>query len=198
MKISNQRTTRFAIAGLLAVAGFGLTGCGGEDAGTDVEDITEGDVAESPPTAEGTDGTTEPLPPVTPYRGPYNEQFYGERHVYEGQEVTLTGEVEGVLSDQAFEISDPDEDGLEPLLVIHNLDQPPALEDGQVVEVVGTVQASFDPATAGEDMGIELDAGMLGEHQDDAWIQATEVSTDVATEGNMDEDMGEGTTTDSP
>lgn len=197
MKTHHRHTTRMAIAGLVTAAGLGLAGCGNEDTGTDVEDITEGEVAESSPAAEATDGMTGAVPPVTPYRGPYDQQYYDEQQVYEGQEVTLTGEVEEVLSDQAFEISDPDDAELGSLLVLHTLQEPPALEDGQLVEVVGTVQASFDPATAGEQLGIELTAEGLEDHQDEGWVQATEVSTDMPTDAATEGGMGGGAT-DSP
>lgn len=182
MRTRDRHTTRMAVVSLFAVAGLGLAGCGGEETGTDVEDITEGEVLESSPAAEATGEATETVPPVTPYRGPYNQQFYDDRQVYEGQEVTLTGEIEEILSDQAFEISDPEDAEVGSLLVLHNLEQPPALEDGQVVEIVGTVQASFDPATAGEEMGIDLDAMMFEDHEGDPWIQATDVSTEMATD----------------
>lgn len=197
MTIPHRHTTRLAVAGLVAAAGLGLAGCGNEDTGTDVEDITEGEVAESSPAAEATDGMTGAVPPVTPYRGPYNQQYYDEQQVYEGQEVALTGEVEEVLSDQAFEISDPDDAELGSLLVLHTLEEPPALEDGQLVEVVGAVQASFDPATAAEQLGIELNAEGLEDHQDEGWVQATEVSTDMPTDAATEGGMGGGAT-DSP
>lgn len=193
MRIRHRHSTRMAVAGVFAVTGLALAGCGGEDTGTgtDVEDVTEGEVLESSPAASATDGAAEPTAAVTSYRGWYNRGFAEDQATYAGQEVTLTGEVEGVVSEQAFSISDPNDVDLDSLLVVHNMDQPPAVEEGQLVQVVGTVQTSFDPATASEDVGVQLDENVFGDFEGDPWIQATEVSTDVPTDAATEGDMGE-------
>lgn len=173
MRTRERRTTRNAAVGLLAVAGLALTGCGAEepDAGTDVEDITEGEVVESsPPDAVGP-----PAAPGTPYGGAYNRQFYDDRLVYEGQDVTLTAEVEEVVSPSALTIGDPDDVTLDPLLVVHDLDVPD-LEEGQTLEVVGVVQEGFEVTAAAEEVGVELEDELFEDHVGDPWLHATEAT----------------------
>lgn len=176
-----RHSTRMTLAGLVAVAGLGLAGCGGEESGTDVEDVTEGEVAESSPAAEPTEAMTGAVPPVG-YEGMYNRDYYDQQQTYQGQSVSLTGEVEAVVSPEAFSISDPNDAELDSLLVVHNLDQPPALEEGQMVQVEGTVQTDFDPATVGGQMGADLDENVFGDFEGDPWIEATGVSTDAPAE----------------
>ena len=53
MDTQRRYTTRKAAAALVAAAGLGLAGCGteGPEAGTDVEDITDGDLVLTAATA---------------------------------------------------------------------------------------------------------------------------------------------------
>lgn len=182
MGTRSRHTTRTTTAaGVLAVAVLGIAGCGADEAdtGTDVEDITEGEVIETPvPGATETVVAPAPAPVGSPYVGPYNRQFFDDQLTYEGQEVTLTAEIEEIVSPQALEISDPNDIELDPLLVIHDLDQPD-LEEDQVVEVIGTVQASFDQTVVEQDLGIDLDDEMFADYAGEPYVQATEVNTDV-------------------
>lgn len=178
MRTRETHTTRKAAASLLAVAGLALAGCGnGEDeAGTEVDDITGGEVAETPPVEQVPPAEGEvPQPGATPYGGAYNQQFADDQTVYEGQEVTLSAEVVEVVSDNALEIGDPDDITLDPLLVMHDLGAT-GLEPDQVVEVVGTVMTDFDPATAGEELGVELEEEVYTDYEGDPWLHATEVT----------------------
>lgn len=178
MRTRETRTTRKAAVSLLAVAGLALAGCGGgeDEAGTEVDDITGGEVAETPaaeetPPAEGE--TT--LPGATPYGGAYNQEFADDQAVYEGQEVTLSAEIVELVSDNALEIGDPDDINLDPLLVMHDLGAT-GLEPDQTVEVVGTVMTGFDPATVGEELGVELEDEVYTDYEGDPWLHATEVT----------------------
>lgn len=168
-----QSTTRRAAAGLFAVAGLTLAGCGADEpeTGTEVEDITEGEVLESSPPAE--DGIT-PAPGVG-WGGVYNREFYEERATYEGQEVTLSAEVEGVVSPEALTIGDPDDLTLDPLLVLHDLDVPD-LEEGQSLEVVGMVQEDFDVVAAEEELGTDLDDALFEDYAGEPWLRATDAT----------------------
>lgn len=177
MRTRDRHTTRTAAVALLAIAGLGLGGCGQEETGPEVEDIEEGEILESSPPAEA----DETVAPVAPYRGAYNQEFYDDQEIYEGQEVTLSAEVEGIVSPNALVISDPNNVDLEPLLVVHDLDAPD-LEEGQVVEVVGTVQTSFDPVTAEENLGVDLEDEMFTDYEGEPYLQASEVTTDVPQE----------------
>ncbi|MGK7222196.1 hypothetical protein ACSNO4_05305 [Kocuria flava] len=174
MSTREHRTTRRAAASVLAVAALGLAGCGdgGDETGTDVEDVQESEVLESSPAPQEGEGTTADV--VAPYSGAYNRDFSDDRALYEGQEVTLTGEVEDVVSPYALQLSDPDDAELGSLLVLHQADLPD-LEDGAVVELTGTLQASLDVPAAEEDLGVDLGdelSGMEGE----SYVRATDVT----------------------
>ena len=156
MDTQRRYTTRKAAAALVAAAGLGLAGCGteGPEAGTDVEDITDGEVVESsaPATDDATDGAA-----AMAYDGAYNQEFYDEATTYVGQQVTVSAEVSRALTSDTFEIAGP----VDPLLVVEQGELLPAVEEEQVVRVTGTVHENFD-VTVVEEEGIdpveELDA----------------------------------------
>ncbi|MEX5258358.1 hypothetical protein [Kocuria arenosa] len=60
--------------------------------------------------------------------------------------MTLSAEVNDVLDDDAFVIAGTAETTVDPLLVLYNMDRID-IEEGQVVEVTGTVQQAFDLPT---------------------------------------------------
>ncbi|MFI7494917.1 hypothetical protein ACH9D2_09400 [Kocuria sp. M4R2S49] len=171
MSTREHHSTRKAAVSLLAAAGLALAGCGADEpeTGTEVEDITEGEVAEtSPPPDTG-------AAPMTPYGGAYNRQFYDDRAVYEGQDVTLSAEVEEVVSPSALTVGDPDDLTLDPLLVVHDLDVPD-LQEGQTLEVVGMVQEGFEVAAAEEQLGVDLEDALFEDHVGDPWLHATDAT----------------------
>lgn len=174
MSTREHHSTRKAAASLLAVAALGLAGCGnGEsETGTDVEDVQESEVLESSPAPQEGEGTTADV--VAPYNGAYNRDFSDDRALYEGQEVTLTGEVEDVVSPNALQLSDPDDVELGSLLVLHDADLP-ELEDGAMVELTGTLQASLDVASAEEDLGVDL-GDELTDMEGESYVRATDIT----------------------
>ncbi len=91
METQKRYTTRKAAAALVAAAGLGLAGCGteGPETGTDVEDITDGEIVES--SAPATDDATDDAAAMA-YDGAYNQEFYDEATTYVGQQVTVSAE----------------------------------------------------------------------------------------------------------
>ncbi|KLU11500.1 MULTISPECIES: hypothetical protein [Kocuria] len=174
MNTHQRTTTRRAAASVLAVAALGLAGCGnGEsETGTDIEDVQESEVLESSPAPQEAGET--PADTIAPYSGAYNRDFYDDQALYEGQEVTLTGEVEDVVSPNALQLSDPNDVELGSLLVLHDADLP-ELQDGALVEVTGTLQASLDVAAAEEDLGADL-GDELADMEGESYVRATEVT----------------------
>jgi hypothetical protein len=166
----HRHTTRTAAAALVAAAGLGLTGCAteGPETGTDVADVTEGEVLESSPAPENTPTTGDP------FTGAYDQDFYDERETYVGQEVTLSAEVNDVLDDDAFVIAGTADTTVDPLLVLYNMDEID-VEEGQVVEVTGTVQEAFDLPTIEDETQKDLEDDLYQDYDQQPYLEATDV-----------------------
>lgn len=162
---------RLTAAGIFAVAGLALAGCNteGPEEGTDVEDITEGEVLESSPPPEDTE--TEAVLGEG-FVGPYDQTFLDESETYAGQEVTLSAEVTETLSTDTFVIAGADGTAVEPLLIVES-EEIPALDDGQVVEVTGIVQQGFDVAATEEELGIDLEDELYADYVGEPYVMAT-------------------------
>ncbi|MFI7496383.1 hypothetical protein ACH9D2_16895 [Kocuria sp. M4R2S49] len=153
-------TARTAAAALVAVAGLSLAGCG-----TDVEDVTEGEVRESSPAPENnpTAGDT--------FIGNYDQGFYDDRETYVRRAVTLSAEVGQVIDDDAFMLAGTAESTVDPLLVLYAMDQVDIAE-GQVVEVTGTVQQAFDPPTIEDEKQKDLEDELDADYDQQPYVEA--------------------------
>ena len=167
----HRHTTRTAAAALVVAAGLGLASCGteGPETGTDVEDVTEGEVLESSPAPENDPATG------NTFNGAYDQDFYDERETYVGQEVTLSAEVNDVLDDDAFVIAGTPGTTVDPLLVLYNMDRID-IEEGQVVEVTGTVQEAFDLPTIEDDTQKDLEDDLYQDYDQQPYLEATQVT----------------------
>lgn len=165
MRTRDRRTARMLAAGVAAVAGIGLSGCGteGSEAGTDVEDVTDGEVVESSAAATEDAGAM-----AMAYEGDYNQDFYDEVTTYTGQQVTLSAEVSETISPDAFAIAG----AADPLLIVESQEIPP-LDDGQVVQVTGTVQEGFDVVSVEEELGVDLEDEAFTDFEGEPYIMAT-------------------------
>ncbi|MCJ8503749.1 hypothetical protein MRU69_02570 [Kocuria flava] len=168
--LARRTTARAGAAALVAVAGLGLAGCSSEgpETGTDVEDVSEGEVLESSPTPDNdpTAGDT--------FVGNYDQDFYDERETYVGQEVTLSAEVGQVIDDDAFVLAGTAENTVDPLLVLYDMDRVD-IEEGQVVQVTGTVQEAFDLPTVEDEKQKDLEDDLYADHDQQPYIDATDV-----------------------
>lgn len=169
MKTRNRRSVGLMTAGIFTVAGLALAGCNteGPEEGTDVEDISEGDVAESSPTPSVSDAGL-----GVGYAGRYDQTFYDEADTYVGEEVTVSAEVTETLSDDTFVIAGTDNTAVDPLLIVEQEEIPP-LDDGQVVQVKGTVQKNFDVAAAEKELGIDLEDELYADYVGEPYLMAT-------------------------
>lgn len=165
MRTRDRSSMRVLAAGLFAVAGLGLAGCGSEgpETGTDVEDVTDGEVVESSAAATEDAGAM-----AMAYEGDYNQDFYDESTTYVGQQVTLSAEVSETLSPDAFAIAG----AVDPLLIIES-EEIPSLDTGQVVQVTGTVQDGFDVVTVEEELGVDLEDEAFADFEGEPYIMAT-------------------------
>jgi hypothetical protein len=154
-----------AVAAVLALSGLGLTACGddtaGNEAGADVQDVTEDDVA------------------VGPYDGPYDTAFYGDLDSYVGEEVTVSADVNEILSPTSFTIAGTDDTTVEPLLVV-GATEVTGLESDLTVSVTGTVQEGFDVAAVEDDLGADLDDELYTEWDGEHYLVAKSVDTSVS------------------
>ncbi|MCW4386149.1 hypothetical protein OH146_10230 [Salinibacterium sp. SYSU T00001] len=158
--------TTLAIAGVLPLTAAGLAGCS-----TDPEEATDENVVEE---SEGNlDETQDDLDVGGPYNGPYDDDFTEDYETYVGEEVTLTANVDTVISPESFTISGVESTTVEPLLVVH--DGEVTLEQGESVEVSGTVEEAFDLPTVEEDMELDLDDEDYADYDADNYIEATSV-----------------------
>lgn len=171
-----SRPTTPAAMSLLSAVTLGLTACGpsGAETGADVEDVQEGEVVET------TDPADDPAEEMAagPYVEPYDTDFCDEATTYVGEEVTLTGDVNEIISSTAFTIAGTEDTTVSPVLVVGG-EQTTNLEEGQAVEVIGTAQEAFDLLQVGEG----LDDDLFADHDGQPYIEATEVSTGVPAEG---------------
>lgn len=169
MRARNSHSMRLMAAGIFTVAGLGLAGCNteGPEQGTDVEDISEGEVAETSPAPEETVAE-----PMAPYAGPYDQPFRDEADAYVGQEVTVSAEVTETLSDDTFVIAGAAGTAVDPLLILE-MEEIPPLDEGQVVELTGTVQQDFDVAAAEEKLGIDLEDERYADYVGEPYLEIT-------------------------
>ncbi len=171
MTIRNRRSTRLMVAGIFAVAGLGLAGCNtaGPEEGVDVEDISEGEVAESSPAAEAEMTETPEAGLGMGYNGLYDQTFYDSADTYVGQEVTVSAELTENLSDDTFVIAGADGTAVDPLLIVEEVEVPSMVE-GEVVQLTGTVQENFDVAAAEELLGIELEDELYADYVGEPYL----------------------------
>lgn len=159
--INRPGRTRKAAAALLAASTLGLTACSGtagDEAGTDVEDIVEDDAA----AADG------------PFEGPYDTAFYEDLDSYAGEEVTLSADVNEVITETAFTIAGTDDTTVEALLVV-GATEVADLAPEVTVEVTGTVQQAFVLEEAEEELGIDLDDALFDEWEQEPYVVAETV-----------------------
>lgn len=166
------RTVALMIA--LCFGSFGLTGCGGtsgSEAGTDVEDVQEEQDID-PDTAEA----VEPEAPG-PYDGPYGQDFTNAMESYEGQQVTLSANVNKILTESAFTIAGTEE-GIEPLLILHE-DKIAELNTGSAVAVTGVVHKAMDLSELKKSFDGDLGAKSLEDWDGEPYIEAQSVDLSV-------------------
>lgn len=92
----------------------------------------------------------------------------------EGQEATVSAEVDEVVSEAAFTIVDPDDAAVAPLPVIHDQDLA-ELEPGRTVRVTGTVHTVFDLPQVEQSLGIDLDDPVYEDWDKEPYLEASEV-----------------------
>ena len=159
---------RLAALSIAPMAVVGLVGCNstsGTETGADVEDIVEEE-----PVVEDSD--------AGPYDGVYDQGFYDDVDTYVGEEVTVSADVNEILTPMSFTIAGTDDTTVDALLILHDTELP-EVTPGLTVGVTGTVQKAFDLPTVEEEMGVDLDDAAFEDWDGEPYIEATSVDTSL-------------------
>lgn len=173
------------LAAVLCLSAGVVAGCGSTqapDAGSGAETTEAAEAQSSPEQTSGSFSATPSAPgsadePANGYAGAYDETFRTGLGAYSGQRVTLTGEVGDLIgSRSAYELLDPAEPNLDPLLISaqHAV---PDLEVGDLVEVTGTVQEGFQPPVVEEAVAGDEEVGFYDQHLGEPYLD--EAQTEI-------------------
>lgn len=160
---------RWALAGALSFTALGVTSCGteGPETGADVEDVQE--VPEE----------TETNNTANPFDGPYDQEFLDDVDVREGQVVTVSANVNRIITPEAFTIAGTEDTTVDPLLVLHK-NAEPELKPELTVKVTGTVHTAFDLPAVEKDLDVDLDDALFEDWDGKPYLQASNIDTSVA------------------
>ncbi len=185
MLIRNNWMTKVGVGGVISLGALGLTGCSttGPETGTDVEDVQENAEQVEENVEETGEDITE-----DGYEGPYDQSFYDDIESLDGQTVTVSANVNEIVSENAFTIAGTDDTTVDELLIVHDGEYP-ELEPGLTVAVTGTVHHTFVLEDVEADTGIGLDPEVFAEWETSPYIDATNVDLSVPAEpGDVEDD----------
>lgn len=154
-------TVRSAATSVAACSVLALGGCGSAD---------------SPEPFVAAAQNNDPLNDGVGYSGWYVEDFAAQVGSYDGDDVTVSGEVGRVLSDHSFTLTNPAGDAVVPLLVVSG-DDVTELTAGELVSVSGEVNADFTVADADEELDVQLDPSRHVAWRDQPYVLASNTST---------------------
>ncbi len=177
----NEWLKKAAAISILPMAALGLSACSddtaGPEEGASVEDVVDEEApAEDEAAADGA---------VGPYDGVYDSTFYEDYDSYVGEVVTVSAEVNEIISPNAFTIAGTDDTTVEELLIVHNLDAA-EIEQGLTVAVTGTVGEAFVLTEVEDEFGVDLDDGPYADYEEERYIDATEVDMSVDADAGED------------
>lgn len=101
---------------------------------------------------------------------------------YDGDEVTVSAQVNRIISPGAFTIAGTDETSVDALLVVHG-EVNEALQQDYTAEVSGIAHQAFDLAAVEEELGEDLDPAAFEGWAGEPYIEATSIELFVAPEG---------------
>ncbi|WP_454778488.1 hypothetical protein [Georgenia muralis] len=157
-----MRTSRAWTVPATAAVLLALVGCADEPAG---DEPALGD-EETAPASPAETPSGEPA-----YDGDYDSAFYDELSDYDGEEVTVVGVVDEVVSPTAFTIVGPDDTEVGPLLVV-DVGAVTAADPGSTVTVAGVVHEAFDLELIEEEFATDLDDEQLADWDGGPFLEA--------------------------
>lgn len=92
---------------------------------------------------------------------------------YAGKTVTVSADVNRVLGEHAFSIAGT-QSGIEPLLVVHDSDV--NVNEGNPVQVTGTVRSGFKVAEVEKRRNFEFDRDVLSDYAGAPYLVATSIN----------------------
>lgn len=164
---SLSRTRNLALSGMIGLTAVSLVACNatsGPEEGADVADVVEDDNV------------------AAPYNGAFDSEFQDAYTSYIGEEVTVSADVNEIVSNTSFTIAGTDDTTVEALLVVTQ-EEVTGIEPGMAVAVTGTVMESFDLPTVEDDAGLDLEEDAHADYDGENYIVASEVDTSIATGG---------------
>lgn len=172
---SSSTIVKVAATGSLALGALTLAGCAtsGPEEGADVEDVTDGESVEED--TRDADAATEP------FDGRYDAEFVGDYDGYVGETVTLSADIDEIVSANAFTIAGTDDTTVEPLLIVHDGTMTD-IEEGLSVQVTGEVEEGFDVTAVEDDLSVELEDDAYDEWEDERFIHADSIDGSVETD----------------
>lgn len=159
-----RRRTQLAASAIAAVAALSLSGCGGDSA----EDTAAAASADQSATMDAEAAAEEEVLRL--------DEVGADLDARVGEELTVVGAVEDVITPEVFTIVDPTGTTLDPVLVVGG-EEVVGLAPDQEVQVTARVEDDFDVATAEETLDIQLDDELLTEWQEGLYLEAQAVDT---------------------
>jgi hypothetical protein len=165
---------------ILPFAALTFTGCGEEDTAGTEEGVSADEVVEpedneveqeeavEEPAAE------EPVADELAFDGIYDQAFIDDYDTLVGEVVTVSAEVNEIITDSAFTIAGTEDTGVEPLLIVH-AGEAGVPESGTAVSVTGTVRDAFDVVDVESELGVELEDEAYADWEGQRYIVADSV-----------------------
>ncbi|WP_246199670.1 hypothetical protein [Arthrobacter zhaoguopingii] len=159
---------RAALLASLALSTLSITACGTQEPGA----------APQGQKSQPTLGTAPAPGGAPPYDGAYDQTFSDNFARYDGERVTVSAEVNEIISPAAFTIAGTEDTLADELLIVHAAEESDLLE-GLTVSVTGTVHTSFDVQDAETDLGVDLNEALYRGWNGQPYIEASAVDTSV-------------------
>lgn len=158
-----MRTHRARLMPAAAALLLALGGCSGDEPAS--EDGPAGTTAEPEQQTGSGDAA---------YDGPYDSAFYEAIADYDGEEVTVVGRVDEVVSPTSFTIAGTEDTEVGPLLVV-DVGAVGGFEPDMVVAVSGVVHQAFDLEAVEERFNTDLEDELHEEWNGGPYIEAVTI-----------------------
>lgn len=162
-----RRAAAVATAVLIALP---VSACNQDDGAVDTDDAVEAT----------DDDTTEREAGADPESLSFDE-VSDDLAARAGEEVTVTAQVDDVVTDQVFTVTSLDGITLEPIVVV-GAETEEVVEADTAIRVTGVVADTFVLTDVEDTVGIQLDDEILGDFEDRPYLEATHIETDVSEE----------------